>query len=316
MFAKQMKTLRGFTIGVAAVALMLALGQIAPAGTISVFNSSTTWTPTASGTIELLVVGGGGGAWDAFGAGGGGGGVSYCTFAVTAGTLYTVTVGAGGMDGDTYNGPSGMGSDGGDSTFAGGAVYLTATGGKWPTAGRHSTAGASGSGTRNGVYVSGFAGGAGKTDASGPGYAGGGGGGATAAGLTPYNSSTPYVRADGGAGILLSDILGGVFSGGTGDNYVAAELAGGGGGGGNNVDIWGRGVYGGGDGRYEDGGWAMGYDGTPNTGGGGGGDPNDAHRGYGMGGSGVIALSFVPEPATMALLGLGGLGLLLGRKRK
>jgi hypothetical protein len=313
MFAKQMKTLRGFTIGVAAVALMLALVQTAPAGVVSVFNSSTTWTPTASGTIELLVVGGGGGAWDAFGAGGGGGGVSYGTFAVTFGTTYTVTVGAGGMDGTDYDG---VGSDGGDSTFTGGALTLTATGGKWPTAGRHSTAGASGSGTRNGVFVSGFAGGDGKTDASGPGYAGGGGGGATAVGLTPYNASTPYVHADGGAGILLSDILGGVFSGGTGDNYVAAELAGGGGGGGNREEIYGRGVYGGGDGAWGDGGGWPGFNGTANTGGGGGGDPNDGHHGEGMGGSGLVALSFVPEPATMALLGLGGLGVLLRRKRK
>ena len=297
---------------VAVAGLVLALAgtaQVANAGVISVFNADGTFTPTEDGIIQLLVVGGGGAGWSDIGAAGGGGGVSYGTYAVTFGTTYTVTVGAGGAA--AYPSP---GNSGGTSSFIGGALSLSATGGISPgtdglPSGRHGPGGASGSGVRDGVAAPGFAGGLGKLDNEGPNYFGGGGGGATAEGIKAYNQSLPWITPDGGAGILAADIFGGVFVG-----SIADEFAGGGGGGGTAPAPVGLGVYGGGDGHGEDGGGHPGENGIANTGGGGGGAANSSWGGDG--GSGFVVLSFVPEPATMALLGLGSLGVLLRRRRR
>ena len=65
---------------------------------ISTFTSSGTWTaPSGVTEVEYLVVAGGGGGGGDGGGGGGAGGFRTGTgFSVTAGTDYTITVGAGG----------------------------------------------------------------------------------------------------------------------------------------------------------------------------------------------------------------------------
>ena len=80
------------------------------------FTANTTWTvPAGVNEVEVLVVGGGGGGGWAGGGGGGGGGVLYRpNFAVSPGSTFTVTVGAGGA-GTTSN--SVPGTNGGDSHF-------------------------------------------------------------------------------------------------------------------------------------------------------------------------------------------------------
>lgn len=87
----------------------------------TIFITSTqSWTAPADVTeIELMLVaggGGGGGAGSAghAGGGGGGGGVLFDTVPVTAGTSYTVTIGAGGSAGSGSSTPGGNGSN---STF-------------------------------------------------------------------------------------------------------------------------------------------------------------------------------------------------------
>lgn len=61
-------------------------------------TSSGTFVPNFTGTVEVLVVaGGGGGGMDMGGGGGGGGVLTSTTYAVTAGSPVTVTVGAGGV---------------------------------------------------------------------------------------------------------------------------------------------------------------------------------------------------------------------------
>lgn len=81
------------------------------------FTSSGTWTcPAGVYSAEFLVVGagGGGGGTDcsvntrsAAGGGGGGGAVKYGTLAVTPGSTYTITVGAGGAGGNALAGANG-----------------------------------------------------------------------------------------------------------------------------------------------------------------------------------------------------------------
>ena len=104
------------------------LGFLKPGGAgftiIQTFTSSTTWICPAGVTeVEYLVVAGGGGggggtggAGENGGAGGGAGGFRTGTgFSVTAGTSYTVTIGAGGA----------RFTNGGDSVFS----TITSTGG-------------------------------------------------------------------------------------------------------------------------------------------------------------------------------------------
>ena len=80
--------------------------------------------PSATPTVDYLVVAGGaGGGSDAGGGGGAGGFRTANGFSVTAGIPYTVTVGGGGA-----GGPRGTASDGGvgvDSVFS----TITSTGG-------------------------------------------------------------------------------------------------------------------------------------------------------------------------------------------
>lgn len=92
------------------------------------FNSSSTWTcPTGTTLVDVLLVGGGGGggavhstvnSHSGAAGGGGGGEVKRVSVPVTAGTTYTVTVGAGGSG--SIQAASTLvtsGGNGGDSSF-------------------------------------------------------------------------------------------------------------------------------------------------------------------------------------------------------
>ena len=108
---------------------------------IQQFTASGTWTaPTGVTQVEYLVVaGGGGGGYN--GGGGGAGGFRTATgLAVTPGTSYTVTVGAGGTGG-TSNSGSRTATAGGNSVFS----SITSTGGGLTSAALN-TGGAGGSG--------------------------------------------------------------------------------------------------------------------------------------------------------------------------
>ena len=95
--------------------------------TTLVLTSSQTWiVPAGVSRIKVTVVGGGGGAaGDSYaqtGQAGGGGGAAIKTMAVTPGTGYDVTIGAGGSKGAT-------GASGGTSSFVGTGATVSATGG-------------------------------------------------------------------------------------------------------------------------------------------------------------------------------------------
>ena len=94
---------------------------------ITPFTAPGTWTSPFTGNIKVLCVGGGGGGCASpplyQAGGGGGGGVTYnVVFPVTAGVIYTVTIGAGGT------GPASS-NRGGNTTFTGTSGTVTAGGG-------------------------------------------------------------------------------------------------------------------------------------------------------------------------------------------
>jgi hypothetical protein len=81
--------------------------------------TNTSWTAPAGVTsIELLAVAGGGGGGSDLAGGGGAGGLIYnSAFAVTPGTTYTVTVGAGGLGGQAVRQSTSVGTNGSNSVF-------------------------------------------------------------------------------------------------------------------------------------------------------------------------------------------------------
>ena len=162
------------------------------------FTSTATFTALSDGSVDmLLVAGGGGGGSNGNGGGGGAGGVLWRTAqALTSGTTYTATVGAGGAK-DT---------NGGDSTVTGsGFSTLTATGGGGGGSNDAGNAGGSGGGGGGlnqaggaGTSGQGNTGGAGQSSGSDYDHHGGGGGGAGAAGAAGNSSSNN--AGNGGAG--------------------------------------------------------------------------------------------------------------------
>lgn len=239
-------------------------------------QDSTTWTVPAGVTaIEYLVVAGGGaggGVSGTLGAGGGGGagGIVTCSTAVTAGTSYTIAIGAGGNISHT------VGGKGGNSSISSIAIAIGGGGGGGADAsvagvsggsgGGGGTAGSAGSGTSG----QGYAGGAGHTSAG-----GGGGGGAGAVG------SAGAVGA-GGTGIS-SNITG-----------TATYYGGGGGGGKDGTGVGGAGGAGGGGAGAGSGATA----GTNGLGGGGGATGSDSGTPISAaGGSGTVIIRYT-TPAT------------------
>ena len=63
--------------------------------------SGTTFTPTSTMTVQYVIVAGGGGGSRGNGGGGGAGGYLTGTQSLTGGTAYTITVGDGGVAGQT-----------------------------------------------------------------------------------------------------------------------------------------------------------------------------------------------------------------------
>jgi hypothetical protein len=239
-------------------------------------------------TADFLVIAGGGGggndvpnyASGGGGAGGyrnsyltetsGGGGSSEASLTFNSGTVYTVTVGAGGA----------VTTNGGDSSISGtGISTIISTGGGSGRGNSSGTSGGSGGGAGEagtggaGTANQGYAGATGY--ASNP-YIGGGGGGASAVGQTSNGSST---KANGGAG-LASSITGSSVSRGGGGGGAATVTA---------STLFGDGGTGGG-GRGTVSGTNVAVAGTANTGGGGGGGFGTVDAPAKAGGSGVVIL--------------------------
>jgi hypothetical protein len=155
---------------------------------------------------------GGANAPGAFGGDGAGGGeyAKATSVAVTPGNNYTVAVGAGGA----------QSADGGNSTFTGDSVTVTAHGGK--------ASGAGGTGSTNATHFDGGAGGSGSNT-----HLGGGGGGSSAGTAAAGNAgaNSPGVET-GGAGGSAPTGGGAGGAGGSGSSSGSSGGTPGGGGGG------------------------------------------------------------------------------------
>jgi hypothetical protein len=302
---------------------------------INIFTSSGVWTPTFTGTVEVMVVAGGGGGGTNMGGGGGGGGVlSSIAYSVTSGTVYTVTVGAAGNGapaGNRAGHPIVPGTNGGNSIFG---SYTAIGGGRGGMSynsmgyGIHTgAAGGSGGGAtgynNDGQAAGAVTGGAGTAGQGNRGgnqgnaYYSGGGGGAGGNGADGNN------RADGGSGILNSILDIGYYwaGGGGGAGHSTTGGAGGiGGGGAGAITNTEDGVaynLGGGSALNSGGNTTGGYintwgnhpgaDGGQNTGGGGGGGSHyNANNKGGAGGSGIIIIKYLKTLGTANVVGGGG----------
>jgi hypothetical protein len=245
------------------------------------FTSSGVFTPSSALSADVLVVAGGGGGGGVYGGGGGGGGLCYQTGrSLSANSIYTTVIGAGGAS--NFNGANSVfdtitaigGGSGGQSSptlnatsggSGGGGEYINYVIG---TATQGNSGGATGFGFNGGGRV-------GSTN-----YAvGGGGGGAGGA---------------GGDGNMTTGVTG---TGGIGKTYsisgTSIGYAGGGGGARDNS--------GGSGGSASDGGGAgstgsgLGTSGTANRGGGGGGGglpPGASRATGGRGGSGIVIVRY------------------------
>jgi hypothetical protein len=280
--------LKGEREGVLLVYIDSTQGWLATSG----INEGTDALEPISYSVDFLVIAGGGSGgksspgWGGGGGAGGyrnsfstetsgGGGSSEASLTFTGGTVYTITVGAGGTAGT----PSTLGNNGVDSSISGtGISTITSAGGgrggdtQAPNAGTAGVAGGSGGGGgqgssgASGTANQGFAGTTGSSSG------GGAGGGASANG----GASSTSVGGNGGAG-LASSITGSSVTRGGGGGGAGGTTGGtggaGGGGAGGTTNI------------------GAGTAGTANTGGGGG-SVGESTGGNGTnGGSGVVILS-------------------------
>lgn len=221
------------------------------------FTASLTWTPVSySGSVRYVIVGGGGSGGGGRkgvtspkfiggtgGGGGGGGQVKTGTSSITAGTPYTITIGAGGI-----------GASGGSSSFNG----ITSAGGSSGARGASNATSAQVGGT-GGASGSGFVGAVSPQN-----NGGGGGGSGGSAPITTYSeiggpgTSTIFetIGGGGGGGAPNQTASNGVNGGGNGGSggtlYNGGDSQGtpgtantGGGGGGAGRDNWGTGANGG-----------------------------------------------------------------------
>jgi hypothetical protein len=241
------------------------------------------WNQTSlvSGNVsfEYLVVGGGGtgGGW---GGGGGAGGFLTGTFTPNSGTIYSITVGLGGVAIDYYVSPTGykLGVSGSASSISGtGLTTITADGG----------GGGGNYDANNGL--SGGSGGGGASRNTSSSVASGGaatGNGLGFAGGNTSSTGSYYPGAGGGGGAGSAGSNGGGDQGGTGGDGLQSSITGvskyyAGGGGGfssrTGLDPGAAGGQGGGGagGRYQNSSASIvprsGTDGTDGLGGGGGG---------------------------------------------
>lgn len=258
--------------------------------TANVTNKSATrtinWSVVAGApsSVEYLIVAGGGSGGGLKGGGGGAGGLLTSTASVTAGTVYTIIVGAGASVSQYQAGNQGSNSSAFSQTAVGGgggASYIGSIQGVGGNGG--SGGGGSCDSGRNGTAGKGVYPGSTYINATRQGYDGGfstareggsGGGGAGATG----SATDGFNGGNGGIGIQSS-------IGGTSTYY-----AGGGGGGGGATGYSSVGGQGGGGA----GGGSAGTAGTANTGGGGGGIGNNPYLGFtaGAGGSGIVIIRY------------------------
>ena len=257
------------------------------------FTSNGTFTPSADGYVEYLVIGGGGagaasGASQYHGGAGGGGAGAYRTgyLPVTGGTGYSIVVGAGGT-GVTYA-VSGGGARGSSSSFS----TITSTGG-----GGGSAYGYPASPSNTGGNNSSGGGGQGKSDnSSHAGGAGGTYGNSGGDGHAGGTAGAPNYGAGGGGGSGAAGADGTTSAGGNGGAGTASSITGssvtraGGGGGStfNNQGTQGSGGSGGGGAA----GSSSGTNGTANTGSGGGGAKDASGATGGSGGSGIVIIRY------------------------
>ena len=230
-------------------------------------------------SVDFLVVAGGGGGYRSGACGGGGaggyrnsystessggGGSSETSLSFTGGTVYTITVGAGGAGAVA----PGVGVAGSDSSISGsGITTITSVGGG--TVGTSS--GDCGSGAGGADF--GGAGGSGTANQGFDGGSGGPGGGDTGGGGGAGEDGNTDGQGHGGDGLSSSITGSAVTRGGGGAGAGGTSRPGGDGGGGNASSPSGNGG-----------------DGTANTGGGGGGGAVSSPNDGGDGGSGVVIL--------------------------
>jgi hypothetical protein len=254
-------------------------------------GGSGTIVPNFSGSIFYVIVGGGGGGGNGtnglcYGGGGGGGGVVTGNSIVTSGTSYSVVVGAGG---NAYNSffstPAvGSGADGGSGGYS--SVFgIVADGGMGGRGAAYSTpsnafngyGGSSGFPQKNSGGISQTYG---ANNAQ-----GGGGAGASVAFAGSNNGANGLIISTG----ISYSIAISAFPSGT--TTFTSNTFGGGGGGGGDFNPAGTGGTGGG-GRGEQNVAIVNQDGTCGLGGGGGGKRGDDNWYAGVGGSGIVILSF------------------------
>ncbi|MFZ9352942.1 MAG: beta strand repeat-containing protein, partial [Candidatus Limnocylindrus sp.] len=265
-------------------------------------STGCTFTPPVGVTsIEVLVVGGGGGGGGRFvGGGGGAGGLrTNSNFAVSPGTSYAITVGAGGAGGaNSTTAANAMGTSGSSSVFSsitaagggGGGGYVTNPG----QAGRTGGSGGGGSGSANSTNAGGAATPSGQGNNGGSGTAasgqnpGGGGGGAGGVGGNGGSSG----GGAGGAG-TSNNITGSFVTYAAGGGGGADSAAGGGAGGSSNVGGKGGNVN------------VAGANATSDTGSGGGGAGGGSGQTGGRGAAGIVIIKYdlgtsttVPAPGT------------------
>ena len=257
-------------------------------------------TSASSFNIDYLVVAGGGAGGGWYRGGGGGAGElkeSASSVALSTGSSYVVTIGAGGIGVGVSSDNGSNGNNGSNSTF----YNITSLGGGGGSPG-DSSSGNTGSDGGSGGGAGGNWGGAAANGGSatgtglgnnggvgGPGSSvwqcGGGGGGATQAG---FNAGTSGTAGDGGAGktyTAATSITGQAFSiagGGGGANYSSGNITVGG-------------IGGGAAGASGTTPYTSGPSAANNTGGGGGGGngvPASSSGAGGNGGSGIVILRY------------------------
>ena len=256
------------------------------------FLSTGSFIPTEQiKNAEVLVIGGGGGAASYAGGGGGAGGLLGFKYqSLTAGTIYTCTVGSGGASSGVDVGTNIYGSNGNNSQFGSLTAAIGGGGGGGGSGSGTSPGRSGGSGGGGGGRSTSATGGAGT---SGQGYAGGGndpvnayyGGGGGGAGGVGTTGNQSVVRGNvGGVGSATFTDWG--YATNTGQNVGSVfYYAGGGGGYGDAPGA--AGGYGGGGGGYV---FAAGL---VNTGGGGGTCTNlSGAAAFGAGGSGIVIVRY------------------------
>jgi hypothetical protein len=253
--------------------------------------TTTAYTYTAE---SLVIAGGGGGGSDNSngGAGGGGaGGLLYSSsVAISSGTAYTVTVGAGGAGATA--GSNARGTNGNNSVFSSSTAIGGGAGGGGNSGGGQSAgaSGGSGGGADGNGSVSGGSGTSGQGNAGGSGGSGSGGvqspGGGGGAGAVGGNGGGSV--GNGGAGVNTYSTWATATSTGASGYYA-------GGGGGGQDNFRGPGTGGAGGGATGGVGGSTGPAGTVNTGGGAGGGPyggGGTGPAGGLGGSGIVIIRY------------------------